>query len=379
MVTDNKYNPLKWADQFMERYEQSEVYKSMTKRWHYENGCFLRSLEECYRQTGEQRYFEYIRGMMDLFVQADGSIRTYSLEDYNLDQINQGKLLFLLLEVTGESKYRKAIELLVTQLKGHPRTEEGGFWHKKGYFYQMWLDGLYMAAPFLAQYGKLTGERIWLDTAADQLILVEKKTRNPATGLLHHGWDSSGEQLWADKRTGRSPHVWSRAMGWYAMALIDSLEHFPVDHPSRGLLIGGMERMVGAIARVQDTQTGIWPQVLDHSGRDGNYLESSGTAMFAYALAKGKRLGYLSAQAGDIARRGYDGLLQHHAREDSDGQLHLIQCNAVAGLGGSPYRDGSFAYYVGEPIVQNDPKAVSPFILAGLAFRDIHAAKELIQ
>lgn len=371
MSIDSRLDPLIWAEQFMERYAQADI-GFITKRWHYENGCFLRALEECYRLTGDIRYYDYIQSAMDLYVQEDGSIRTYKLDDYNLDQINQGKLLFLLLERTGEVKYRKAIELLMMQMKGHPRTEEGGFWHKKVYPHQMWLDGLYMAAPFLAQYGKLTGEIVWFDLAAEQLILVEKKTRNPENGLLHHGWDSSGEQLWADKLTGRSPHVWSRAVGWYAMAIVDSIESFPLDHHSRGMLIGVMERLAGAIARVQDAQTGIWPQVLDQPDREGNYLESSGTAMFAYALAKGNRLGYLSDGAGDGAIRGYNGLIEHHVKEDKDGQLHLIQCNAIAGLGGTEYRDGSFSCYIGEPIVQDDSKAVSPFILAGLECSRIH-------
>ncbi|MFC0215793.1 glycoside hydrolase family 105 protein [Paenibacillus chartarius] len=377
MEANRLSDPLLWAGQFMDRYRQAEPGFNLTRRWHYENGCFLRALEACYQQTGQARYVDYIRSIMDLYVQEDGSIRTYVLEDYNLDQINQGKLLFLLLEKTGEAKFLQAIELLMTQLKGHPRTEEGGFWHKKVYPFQMWLDGLYMASPFMAQYGKLTGERIWFDTAAEQLILVERKTRDPKSGLLHHGWDAAGEQGWADPHTGRSPHVWSRAMGWYAMALVDSLEHFPVDHPKRGLLAGLMERLAGALDRVQDTRTGLWPQVLDQPDREGNYLESSGTAMFAYALAKGKRLGYLSGGAGETARKGYEGLLRHMVKEDEDGQLHLTQCNAVAGLGGTPYRDGSFEYYIGEPIIQDDAKAVSPFILAGLEIAVNSSTKEL--
>ncbi|WNQ13235.1 glycoside hydrolase family 88 protein [Paenibacillus aurantius] len=375
MSNEHWQDPLLWADQFMERYREDGSEK-FTRSWNYEIGCFLRALEECGRQSGDDRYFAYIRNRTDQYVQEDGSIRTYVREHYNLDQIHSGKLLFLLLEQTGEAKYRKAIENLIKQMKGHPRTEEGGFWHKKIYPFQMWLDGLYMAAPFLAQYGKLTGEESWFDTAAEQLVLVEKKTRNPENGLLHHAWDASGEQPWADSVTGRSPHVWSRAMGWYAMALVDTLDHLPEDHPKRGLLIGLMERMAGALVRVQDAETGLWPQVLDQSGREGNYLEASGTSMFAYALAKGARLGYLTGSAGEAARRGYEGLLRYLVREEEGGQVHLTQCNSVAGLGGSPYRDGTFAYYIGERVVEDDPKAVSPFILAGLENGRLHAAKE---
>ncbi|MBE1444464.1 glycoside hydrolase family 105 protein [Paenibacillus sp. OAS669] len=359
-------DPLEWAGQFMLRYKKPDGGGFLTKRWHYENGCFLRAMEACYDITGDEQYLHYIREMMDLFVQQDGTILNYKVEDYNLDQVNQGKLLFLLLKTTGEEKYRQAIELLMSQLKSHPRTEEGGFWHKKGYTSQMWLDGLYMASPFLARYGLLTGDRAWLDEAAYQLLLVEKKTRDEANGLLRHGWDSSLQQQWAEPGTGRSPHVWSRAMGWYMMALADVLECLPSDHPNRDELKAVMQQLAAALSKVQDPATGLWPQVLDQAGREGNYLESSGSSMFVYALAKGNRLGLLGNEAREQTVRGYQGLLKHLVVTDEEGQYHLTQCNSVAGLGGNPYRDGSYSYYIGEGIVHNDPKAVSPFILAGI-------------
>ncbi|WP_231506290.1 glycoside hydrolase family 88/105 protein [Paenibacillus sp. UNC451MF] len=359
-------DPLHWARQFMARYQKSDGGGFLTKRWHYENGCFLRALEACYKKTGDERYLQYIQEMMDLFVLNDGTIHNYKVEDYNLDQINQGKLLFLLLEKTGEDKYRQAIERLMSQLKGHPRTEEGGFWHKKGYTSQMWLDGLYMASPFMARYGLLTGDTAWLDEAAHQLLLVEEKTRDEENGLLRHGWDSSLQQQWAEPGTGRSPHVWSRAMGWYMMALVDVLECLPSDLPKREEVKSVLQKLAEAVSRVQCKVTGLWPQVLDQAGREGNYLESSGTSMFIYALAKGTRLGLLGSEALENAVRGYQGLLDHLVIEDEKGLVHLTQCNSVAGLGGNPYRDGSYNYYIGENIVHDDPKAVSPFILAGI-------------
>ncbi|MFE5324048.1 glycoside hydrolase family 105 protein [Paenibacillus sp. NPDC056579] len=362
-------DPQRWARQFMDRYRQPDGGGFLTKRWHYENGCFLRALELCCKATGDESYARFIKEMMDLFVQDDGTILHYKAADYNLDQINQGKLLFFLLDTTGEPKYARAVAQLMTQLQSHPRTEQGGFWHKKGYAHQMWLDGLYMAAPFMARYAGVTGDRGWLNEAAKQLTLVYEKTRDPHNGLLRHGWDSSGQQQWADPVTGRSPHVWSRAMGWYMMALVDVLEWMPEEHSERGTLSRMLQQLAEALVKVQGPVTGLWPQVLDQAGREGNYLESSGTSMFCYAFAKGSRMGILSPEYKQAAKNGYQGLLDHLVVLDESGLLHLTHCNSVAGLGGSPYRDGSYGYYIGEAVVQDDPKAVSPFIMAGVELK----------
>ncbi|XEC93781.1 glycoside hydrolase family 105 protein [Paenibacillus tarimensis] len=356
---------IQMADSFIQQYPLvSDMPFRKRRCWNYENGCILTALEHLGNKTGDQRYFQYIKTNMDLFVQPDGNIETYRLEDYNVDQINQGKALFLLYEKTGEDKYRKALELLVTQMKGHPRTTEGGLWHKKIYPYQMWLDGVYMTSPFLARYAQRFDAPEWFDDVTEEILLMERHARDPETGLLYHGWDESREQRWADNITGCSPHFWCRALGWYVMAIVDVLDELPRDHPKRGLVIGIFYRLAEAIIRVQDPETGLWYQVLDQGGREGNYLEASGSSMFVYALAKGVRNGYLGGASLSAAKKGFDGLLNRCVEQDPDGSLHLNYICSVAGLGGSPYRDGSYSYYVGEPVRRDDPKGFGPFIMA---------------
>jgi unsaturated rhamnogalacturonyl hydrolase len=255
-------------------------------------------------------------------------------------------------------------------MKGHPQTSEGGFWQKKVYPYQMWLDVLYMASPFLAEYAALTRNNLMLDDIAHQLILVEKKTRNPKTGLLYHAWDETKEQSWADKITGCSPNYWGRALGWYVMAIVDCLDFLPIEHPKRGEIIGLFERLVPAIGAVQDSKSGVWYQVLDMPDKAGNYLESSCSAMFVYAIVKGVRKGYLSKRFLSIAIKGFKGIIENLVETDSTGNLNLLKVCSGAGLGKHPdrgdYRDGSFEYYIGEEIRTNDRKGVGPFILAAL-------------
>lgn len=334
--------------------------------WNYENGCMLSAMEQLWRATGDPRYFAYIRSNTDRFVQPDGAIKTYSLNEYNVDQVNQGKVLFLLYEQTGEEKYRKAIERLMTQMKSHPRTSEGGLWHKKIYPYQMWLDGVYMTSPLLAAYARMFGEPEWYDMAAHEMLLMERRARDPKTGLLYHGWDESREQRWADKETGCSPHVWGRAVGWFAMAAVDTLDFLPLDHRERGQIVGVFHRLAKAVLRVQDEETGLWRQVLDQGERAGNYWETSASAMFVYAFAKGARMGYLGTAFAEAARIGHRGLVERCIHTDAGREIYLDHTCKVAGLGGQPYRDGAYEYYVGEPTRRDDPKGVAPFIMASL-------------
>lgn len=335
-------------------------------QWHYEHGLLLMAIERVGRARGEARYWHHVKDTVDRFIAPDGAIRTYRMDEYNLDQINHGRLLFPLYQATGDERYRRAIELLRRQLAEQPRTPFGGFWHKQIYPDQMWLDGLYMAGPFYAQYAREFGEGAAFDDIAHQFALVERHTRDPATGLLYHAWDESRRQRWADPTTGRSPHFWGRAMGWYAMALVDVLDYFPHDHPRRAEIIAILGRTAAAVARYQDAATGLWYQVLDRGAGDGNYREASASCMFTYALAKGARKGYLPAEARAVAERGYAGILHEFITVDERGLVTLERVCAVAGLGGNPYRDGSFAYYVNEPVRPNDYKGVGPFILASL-------------
>lgn len=339
------------------------------ERWDYETGTVLRGIEELWKKTGDARYFDYIKQNVDAYVRPDGSIKTYRFEDFNLDNINTGKLLFLLHERTGDPRYRKAADTLFAQLRHQPTTSEGGYWHKKRYPYQMWLDGLYMAEPFAARYLLTWGDPATVDEGlrhvALQYALAARYLRDPATGLFYHGWDEKRVQIWADSLTGRSPHFWGRAVGWYAMALVDVLDVFPKDHPDYGTILGIFRDLAEAVRRVQDPVTGVWYQILDLPAREGNYREASASSMFVYALAKGVRMGYLDASYLAAARRGFRGLVEEFVSVE-DGHVNLNGIVKVGGLGGDKRRDGSFEYYMSEPVVANDPKGVGPFILAGV-------------
>lgn len=334
-------------------------------KWDYTIGLVLQAILELAQRTGDTRYWTYVERYYDGMIDADGTIHAYRLDEYSLDRVNPGKPLFVLYEKTKKEKYRLALETLRKQLREQPRTSDGGFWHKKRYPHQMWLDGLYMGAPFYAQYAKVFHEPAAFDDVITQFVLMEKHARDEKTGLLFHGWDESRLQKWADPQTGRSPALWGRAMGWYAMGLVDTLDFIPLDHPRRGELMAILQRLAEAITRVQDPKSGVWWQVVDQRARDGNYLEASVSTMFAYALLKASRLGYLDARYAVIGRRAYRGVLKEFVEGDT---IHHV-CQ-VAGLGGDPekerYRDGTFDYYVHEKTRDDDPKATGPFIFASL-------------
>jgi unsaturated rhamnogalacturonyl hydrolase len=245
-------------------------------------------MEDVWLNSGDGKYFSFIQQSIDRFVNDDGTIKNYRIDEYNIDNINEGKLLLTLYRVTEKEKYKKAADLLREQLKGHPRTNEGGFWHKKIYPYQMWLDGLYMGEPFYAEYAALFHETSAFDDIANQFVWMENHARDPKTGLLYHGWDESKQQRWANPQTGLSPNFWARAMGWYAMALVDTLDYFPPDHPRRAALIAILNRLAKAVQNYQEAKSGLWYQVVDKPNEKGNYLEASAACMFVYALAKGR-------------------------------------------------------------------------------------------
>jgi unsaturated rhamnogalacturonyl hydrolase len=338
----------------------------------YETGVFLKALDAVSIQTGNRKYHEFVKSLIDSYVESDGSIKTYKPEEYNLDNINCGKLLLSLYHATGDDRYRSAASLLMKQLENHPRTREGGFWHKKIYPYQMWLDGIYMASPFLAQFAALFDRPALLPDVANQILWIENHTRDDKTGLLYHGWDESRAQEWADPVTGRSRSFWGRSMGWYAMGIVDVLDFFPGSHPKRKEIVDVLKRLAPAVARYQDSGTGLWYQVVDQGHRERNYLEASASSMFVYALAKGVRENYLGREFASVAKKGYDGLVQRLIKVDPSGQVHLTGICSVAGLGGAQKRNGTFEYYVSEPVVANDLKGVGPFILAAIEIERLH-------
>lgn len=333
-------------------------------RWTYDQGVILEGIDAIWRRTGQADYFTYIQKSMDHFVTDAGEIRTYSSESHNIDNVKNGRSLLTLYKVTGQPKYFQAATHLWEQLQTQPRTKEGGFWHKKIYPYQMWLDGLYMGEPFYAEYAALIKDDQAFDDIANQFIYMENHARDPKTGLLYHGWDESKQQKWADPKTGVSPHFWGRAMGWYAMALVDVLDHFPAEHPKRKNLLQILARVAKAVEKYQDPKTGLWYDILDLSARKGNYLEASASSMFVYALQKGVRQSYLPVSYAAVAKKGYAGIQKEFIARRSADQVDLKGTVSVSGLGGTPYRDGSFDYYIQEKVIDNDPKGVGAFLLA---------------
>jgi unsaturated rhamnogalacturonyl hydrolase len=334
--------------------------------WAYEWGVVLKGIEQVWLKTGQQRYFDYIKRNIDEFVKPDGGIQTYRPGEYNLDHINTGKLLFGLWRETGDPRYKQAAFLLRDQLRTQPRTSENGFWHKNIYPHQMWLDGIYMQGPFYAEFARTFDDPAGFDDVTHQIILIERHTRDPKTGLLYHGWDESKRQAWANPETGCSPHFWGRSIGWYVMAIPDVLDHLPQDHPRRGAIIAIFRAAISALANVQDQATGLWYQVLDQADRPGNYLEASASCMFVYGITKGVKNGCLDSQYRETAVKGYQGIIENLVEVDEQGIVKLNGICSVAGLGGDPYRDGSFEYYVSEKVVTNDYKGVGAFILAGI-------------
>lgn len=344
------------------------VGKNTATKWDYEQGLMLKAIEKVWYRTGEGKYFEYIRKDIDQYVRPDGSIRTYRADEFNIDNIPTGRALLTLYQQSqpDKEKYKKAADLLWKQLEAQPRTKEGGYWHKKRYPNQMWLDGLFMGEPFAAEYSAIFNHPEHFDDIVKQFALIEKYAVDEKTGLVYHAYDESREQKWADKQTGRSPSFWARAIGWYAIALVDVLDYLPKEHPGRPQLIGYLQRLAPVLAKYQDPVSGAWYQVIDQGKRAGNYLEASASCMFVYALAKGARLGYISEKFAVNARKGYQGILQNFVEKEANGTLSLNKTVSVGGLGGTPYRDGTYEYYLSEPIRKNDLKGIGPFIFASV-------------
>ncbi|HPH18497.1 MAG TPA: glycoside hydrolase family 88 protein [Haliscomenobacter sp.] len=354
------------AESFMDTHKDSIlVGANKFSRWDYEQGLMLESFKRLWQHTGDVRYFNYLKKDIDHFVQEDGSIRTYKLEDFNIDNMPTGRALLLMYQETKKEKYKKAAYLLRRQLSEHPRTKENGFWHKKRYPNQMWLDGLYMGHPFFTEFSVAFNEPANFNDIALQFALVEKHMIDPKTGLLYHGYDESRQQPWANPATGCSPNFWGRAVGWYAMGLVDVLDNFPLDHPERGKFITYLQRLAPVLVKYQDA-SGCWWQILDKANEKGNYLEASASCMFTYALAKGVRMGYLNASFLPAAQKGFQGIISNFISTEANGKIHLEKTVSVGGLGGVPYRDGSYEYYLSEPLRKDDLKGVGPFIQAAL-------------
>ncbi|MBQ9463565.1 MAG: glycoside hydrolase family 88 protein [Bacteroidales bacterium] len=346
-------------------------------KWNYTTGLELKAfldVAEAYAASAAiepEVILQYVDAWYDAIIAEDGTIGVnYKKSNYSVDHICPGRTLFQLYRLTGKEKYRLAMDKLYEQVKEQPRTPEGGFWHKQIYPEQMWLDGLYMMQPFYAEYtaGFVPDkeESANFEDIVHQFLLVAEHTHDPYTGLYRHAWDSSHEMFWAEKATGRSAHAWGRAMGWYAMALVDVLPFIPANIKGREGMVSILRDIADNLPKYADPGTGMWYQVLDQPGREGNYVEATASAMFVYAMLKGCRYGYLDCLP--YAKECYLKLLDTFVTYDENGLLDLNDCCEVAGLGGKQMRSGDYEYYIHEPVRANDPKGIGPLIWAALEY-----------
>ncbi|MEL1239794.1 glycoside hydrolase family 88/105 protein [Flavobacterium flavipallidum] len=361
---------LKWSERMalsiMKRHPKAwQIDNHEKPKWDYKIGMILTAYEKLYAKTKDPKYFTYIRDYADTLIDSTGSFANFNPKDHNIDFINAGKILFGLYNKTHNQKYLKALQTLRNQFVDYPRTASGGFWHKAIYPNQMWLDGLYMGQPFYVRYTVEYEKGQKLDDVAHQFELLRNHAYDTTTGLFFHAWDESKKMPWANKETGTAPHIWLRALGWYGMALVDVLDYFPKDHPKHKQLVGYLNELASGVTKYQDV-SGLWYQVPNLPNRAGNYLEASGSSMLVYAIAKGVHKGYLPKKMKKVALKGFDGLTSKLIKVDRNGEIHITQVCASAGLGGNPYRDGSYEYYMSEKIKVDNSHGLGAFLLAAI-------------
>lgn len=330
--------------------------------WNYIDGCMLGALLEMTEITGDSRFADFVEYFVDSFVSEDGSVRTFQAEKQTLDDINEGKVLFPLYRMTGKEKYRRAMDTLQKALDAQPRTYEGSWWHKKIYPNQVWLDGIYMAQVFRTLYEKHVGNGDYSDVIA-QIRVVRNRMFDEKKRLYYHGYDAGKTVFWADKETGLSQSFWLRAMGWFAAALVDIADILP-EGKEKIYIADLLREMMEGILPYADEETGLYWQVVDQGGREGNYLETSGSSMMAYAMLKGARLGFLPKKYAVQGKKTFDGIVDRYLSFEGE-NLVLGGICLVAGLGpeSDRRRDGTYAYYISEPVVQNDAKGAAPFVM----------------
>ena len=376
---------VKYIDELLEKstpeapmWNIEKLKQGLKSKWNYIDGCMIKAVLEMYAISKDEKYLKFADDFIDYRVAEDGTIDGYSIGEKNIDNVNAGKTLFELYDITGKEKYRKAIDLVYSQIAIMPRCESGNFWHKDIYPNQVWLDGIYMGAPFYAEYAFRNNQ---VDDYADvinQFLMAARHTYDPKNDVYRHACDVSRKERWADPVTGQSKHSWGRAMGWYAMAFVDALDFIPKHEAGRDSMLVIFNKIASQIKRLQDSKTGLWYQVLDKSGAPGNYLESSCSTMFVYSLFKGVRKGYIDKSYLEVAVKGYKGILDNFIEVDKNGVVSITKACAVAGLGGKVYRSGDYDYYINETIRNNDPKAVGPFILASLEWERLQDVKVIV-
>lgn len=357
---------LQVADATVERWAGEHIGgKNTTAAWGFEPGIVLAGMGAVWETTKDPRYLTYIKQAVDQWIQQDGSIKTYDAKAYLLNNILIGRELLLLERETHEEKYRVAAEALHKQLATQPRTVSGGMWHAQATPNLMLLDDEFMFAPFYAEYAQKFKRPNDLDDVARQFALLDANARDPRTGLMYHGWDESREAAWANRKTGTSPNLWARGMGWYLMGLVDTLQYLDDNDVHRAALLEIFRRTSEAVERAQDKDSALWYQILDKPHLPGNYIESSSVLMFTYAFGKGARLGYLPARYHADAERAWRAILKRFVQTDPQGHVILTGTVTHIAMGAAPENNGSDAYYLKAPIVSDDPKGLGAFLLAG--------------
>ncbi|NLM66341.1 MAG: glycosyl hydrolase family 88 [Enterococcus sp.] len=351
-------------------WNQEAILENKPPAWSYIDGCMLIAVLEMYQSTKEEKYFEFLKSFIDFYVNEKGEILGYSLDAMNSDSINEGKVLFVLYEQTKDERYKKAMDCLYAQIKKQPRTPSGSFWHKKIYPNQIWLDGLYMVQPFYLEYERNFNANQNLPDIMQQFYNVSQKMKDPKTGLYYHGYDETRKAFWANSDTGCSENFWTRSLGWYAMALIDTISLLKDDYPKeKETLVIDLTALLEALFVYEEADSKLFYQVTNQGAKEGNYLETSGSSAIAYTLMKGARLGVLPE---NFYYKGEEILKNIVAQKlvCHDGKYRLKDICLVAGLGGMPgkghykQRDGSYEYYISEPIVENDAKGIGPLVYA---------------
>ncbi len=355
-----------WAEKTVQTVMTRRPKINPHNKWEYEDGLVLDGIYLLWKETKDEKYLKYIKDNMDFYVDGVGNIPVYSLKEFNIDHVNNGKILIDLYLETKDERYKTAIDQLREQLRRHPRTSEGAFWHKLIYPYQIWLDGLFMGSVFYAKYINHFAEEKDFSDVVKQFVVSEKNTKDPKTGLLYHAWDEKKVQPWANPETGLSENFWGRSIGWYVMALVDTIENLPKDSDDVKTLTNILLPLLDAIMKFQDDETKLWYQVFDAGKRKGNYLESSASCMLVAAIAKAYRLGLVDKRWKNAAIESYENLITEFITETKEGLVNVNKMCYVAGLGGADNRDGTYTYYISEPIVANDHKGVGAFIQASV-------------
>ena len=348
------------------------------RKWNYTTGLELKSFLDAAKRYELPEVVEYVRAWADTMATEKGEIYSYKKSNYNVDHICPARIYFDLHDMYGDQdkRYRRVTRKVREQLDSHPRTQSGEFWHKQVYPHQVWLDGVYMASPFYTEYAVryLEGEEQTkvFDEVVTEFEVAAKYTFDPETRLYRHAWDESKSMFWCDPQTGQSQHCWGRALGWYVIAAVDVLDYLPEDYAGREQIINILKTVCAELPKWADKESGVWYQVLDQPGREGNYLEATCSAMFSYAYLKAVRLGYIDESYRQYAIDLYQDVVDTFISTDEQGRISLEQCCSVGGLGGSNNRMGDYAYYLSEPVRPNDSKGVGPFIWASLEMEQLN-------